>query len=160
MAAQVDSVIQSARQLVTELRPRVLDDLGLIAAVEWQAQDFRRRSGTRCELRVDVPDLALDDSRSTAVFRILQEVLTNVVRHAAATEVSIAVRKEDRHLLVEVHDNGRGITETESDARTSIGLLGMRERAHACNGTIVFQGSPGIGTKVILRIPLETGLTK
>jgi signal transduction histidine kinase len=135
----------------------VLDDLGLIAAVEWQAQDFRRRSGTRCELTVDVPDLALDDSRSTAVFRILQEVLTNVVRHAGATEVAIVVREDDGHLLVEVRDNGRGITQSESEARTSIGLLGMRERAHACNGTIVFQGSPGVGTTVTLRIPLENG---
>jgi PAS domain S-box-containing protein len=157
MTAQVDTLIQSARQLITEMRPRVLDELGLIAAVEWQTQDFRRRSGTRCELTVEVPDLKLDDSRSTAVFRILQEILTNVTRHAAATEVAVAVRKDVQHLLVEVHDNGRGMTETERDARTSIGLLGMRERAHACNGTIVFSGSPGKGTTVTLRIPLENG---
>jgi signal transduction histidine kinase len=157
MRAQVDAVIQSARQLVTELRPRVLDELGLVAAIEWQIGDFRRRSGTRCELTVDVPDLSLDDARSTAVFRILQEILTNVARHAAATEVAVTVRIDAGQLTLEVRDNGKGISGGDMDARGSLGLLGMRERAHACNGTIAFTGTPGKGTTVVLRIPLENG---
>ena len=155
MASQVDAVIQTVRQVITELRPRVLDDLGLVAAIEWQTADFRRHSGTACELRVDVPDLELEETRRTAVFRILQEVLTNVARHAEATQVTVALRREGDQLVLEVHDNGRGMTETQLTARSSLGLLGMTERAHACDGTIEFAGSPSGGTTVTLRIPLE-----
>jgi PAS domain S-box-containing protein len=155
MSSQVDAVIQTVRDVITEMRPRVLDELGLVAAIEWQAGDFRRRSGIRCELGLQVPELELDEARRTAVFRILQEILTNVARHAAATEARVTLRTERQDLLLEVKDNGRGITETEINARTSLGLVGMRERVHACGGVIEFTGAAGVGTTVTVRIPLD-----
>jgi signal transduction histidine kinase len=154
MATQVDAAIQTVRQLITEFRPRVLDELGLVAAIEWQTSDFSRRAGIPCKLEVDVPDLELDEGRRTAVFRILQEILTNVARHARATEVAVKLQSPERHLVLEVKDNGRGITEKQINDWGSLGLLGMRERANACNGSLEIASSPESGTTVTLGIPL------
>jgi signal transduction histidine kinase len=154
MTGQVDAVIQTVRQLITEFRPRVLDELGLVAAIEWQTADFRRRSGMPCGLRVEVPELDMDESRRTAVFRILQEILTNVARHAQASEVAVSLRAPGGQLMLEVRDNGRGISESQLNDRGSLGLLGMRERAQACHGTITIVSSPKAGTTVTLSMPL------
>ena len=155
MIEQVDTTIAAVQGLVAELRPGVLDDLGLVAAIEWQCRDFERRSGIRCLVDSKEEDIPLDSARATAAFRICQEALTNVVRHARAKEIRVHLDKLDRELLLEIHDDGQGILpEKVTDAR-SLGLLGMRERAAAVRGALRIVGLPGQGTTVTLRLPYE-----
>jgi PAS domain S-box-containing protein len=155
MIEQVDTTIAAVQGLVAELRPGVLDDLGLVAAIEWQCRDFERRSGIRCLVDSKEEDIPLDSARATAAFRICQEALTNVVRHARAKEIRVHLDKLDRELLLEIHDDGQGILpEKVTDAR-SLGLMGMRERAAAVGGTLRIVGLPGQGTTVTLRLPCE-----
>jgi signal transduction histidine kinase len=156
MSTQVDATIQAIRRIATELRPGVLDSLGLAAAIEWQAADFQARTGIRCETRIGVPDALLDRESSTACFRIFQETLTNIIRHAEATQVAVALTQEGRDLVLTVRDNGRGISERDVAHSRSIGLLGMRERAAQLGGVVLFQGRPGEGTTVTMRVPLPT----
>ncbi len=150
----VDDAIESVHQIARELRPGVLDHLGLRAALEWQLQEFQERAKIECQFHSDLDELHLDTARSTAVFRILQEVLTNVARHARATRVETNLRKEDLHLILEVRDNGQGISEAQISNVNTFGLLGMRERAHVFGGDVVFHGLPGEGTVVTVRIPV------
>jgi PAS domain S-box-containing protein len=147
--------ITTVKNLATELRPRVLDTLGLVAAVEWQCEEFERRTGIACECRLPDVELPLGAEKSTALFRILQESLTNVSRHAAASKVLIELKAEaDRASLV-VRDNGKGTTEAEASAPTSLGLLGMRERAALLGGDFTVKGTTGEGTLVIASLPLD-----
>src|SRR6202022_4007055 len=141
-----DETIQTVRRISTELRPGILDDLGLMAAVEWAAEEFQSRTGTNC--RVDLPedDLVIDRERATALFRILQETLTNVARHAKTTQVNVRLAKEEGSLVLEVHDNGKGIGKEELSAGRSLGILGMRERALLLGGGFAINGAPGQGT--------------
>jgi PAS domain S-box-containing protein len=155
MIEQVDTTIAAVQGLVAELRPGVLDDLGLVAAIEWQCRDFERRSGIRCFVDSSEEDIPLDSARTTAAFRICQEALTNVVRHARAKEIRVHLAKLDRELLLEIHDDGQGIVPEKFIAATSLGLLGMRERAGAVGGTLQIIGQPGQGTTVTLRLPCE-----
>ncbi len=155
MVGLIDSLIQTIRRISTELRPRVLDDLGLIAAIEWQTNEFRSRMGIACRFTSTVEELDLDKDRATAVFRILQETLTNVARHAKATHVEIRLDIKDRVLVLEVKDNGIGIVEDALDKITSLGLLGMKERALVFGGEVNFHGIPGSGTTVAIRIPVQ-----
>jgi PAS domain S-box-containing protein len=150
----VDQTIKSVRRISTELRPGILDDLGLIAAVEWAAEEFEARTGTRCRLELLENDSAIDPDRATAVFRILQETLTNVARHANAACVHVRMFKESRDIVLEVHDDGRGATEVELSASGSLGIRGMRERALLLGGDLAIRGIPGQGTTVLVRIPL------
>lgn len=155
MIEQVDTTIAAVQGLVAELRPGVLDDLGLVAAIEWQCRDFERRSGIRCLVDSKEEDIPLDSARATAAFRICQEALTNVVRHTRAKEILVHLNTLDRELLLEIHDDGQGILpEKIMDAR-SLGLLGMRERAGAVGGALRIVGLPGQGTTVTLRLPCE-----
>jgi signal transduction histidine kinase len=148
----VDDAIATMHEVVRELRPAVLDHLGLRAAIEWQMQDFQERAKIECQFNSDLDELELDPQRSTAVFRILQEVLTNVARHAQATRVEASLRKEDNYLILEVRDNGKGIPQAPDT--NGFGILGMRERAHVFGGEVIIQGSPGQGTTVTVRIPM------
>ena len=149
--------MDTVRRIATDLRPSVLDDLGLVAAVEWQAQEFERSTGITVQLEVQAEHPELDDVCATTAFRILQETLTNVARHAHATRVNIALRVSAEELTLEVRDNGRGISEGELTSPTSLGLLGSRERAIACGGELVIRGVRNQGTTVLLRIPLRPG---
>jgi PAS domain S-box-containing protein len=155
MIEQVDTTIAAVQGLVAELRPGVLDDLGLVAAIEWQCLDFERRSGIRCLLDSKQEDIPLDSAKATVAFRICQEALTNVVRHARAKEIRVHLEKLDRELLLEIHDDGQGIVPEKVTAATSLGLLGMRERAGAVGGALEIVGRPGQGTTVTLRLPCE-----
>jgi PAS domain S-box-containing protein len=155
MSKQIDSTIDVVRRISSELRPSVLDDLGLAAAIEWQSQQFQQRTGIvcQCESTFDPQDLSRE--RATAVFRIFQEVLTNVLRHSQATLVVVEMSANDDVFSLRVDDNGRGITEAEVNNRASLGLLGMRERARLIGGEVSVTGSNGKGTTVIVRLPLH-----
>ena len=152
MIEQVDLTIAAVQGLVAELRPGVLDDLGLVAAVEWQCQDFERRSGIRCFVDSHDEDIPLDPAKATAAFRICQEALINVLRHAEAKEIRVHLETLDRELLLEIHDDGQGILPEKIADPTSLGLLGMRERAEAVGGVLRIVGLPGQGTTVTLRL--------
>jgi PAS domain S-box-containing protein len=149
----VDESIRTVRRIATELRPGMLDDLGLVATIEWAGEDFQARTGTTCRLDLPPDDIAIDPERATAIFRIFQETLTNVARHAEASEVSVRLAKEDSDVTLEVHDDGKGIPEDKLANGESLGILGMRERAMLLGGEITISGPPGNGTTVKVRIP-------
>jgi PAS domain S-box-containing protein len=155
MSKLIDSTVQTVRRIATQLRPGILDDLGLVAAIEWQAQDFQSRTGVDCRFTSSVEDLHLDRDRSTAAFRILQETLTNVARHSGATAVDVSLKRRDNKLLLDISDNGKGITASEIAGKKSLGLLGIRERAQLVGGEVKIIGTSGKGTAVQLRIPIE-----
>jgi len=152
MTDQVDTTIADLQRLVTELRPGVLDDLGLVAAIEWQSRDFERRSGIRCVCEAEQEEIELDHTCATAAFRICQEALTNVMRHAKATSVRVLLAEENGDLLLEIHDDGQGISPAKLTDSTSFGLLGMRERANRLGGQVEIAGRPGKGTTVRVRL--------
>ncbi|MDB6111788.1 MAG: Multi-sensor signal transduction histidine kinase, partial [Pedosphaera sp.] len=154
MGALLDGMATLMRRLCTELRPGVLDDLGLIAAIEWQTREYQHRTGIECEVKLELGDLNVDPERSTALFRILQEILTNVARHASASRVVVILKRAGKHLLLEVKDNGRGITEQEKSGSKSLGLLGLRERAVILGGEVQIEGRAGKGTTVRVSMPL------
>jgi PAS domain S-box-containing protein len=149
-----DIALDTLRRIASELRPSVLDDLGLTAAIEWQAQQFQTRTGIFCNCDCSEYDLELNEEQATAVFRIFQEALTNILRHAQATRVEIKISKENSQLTLSVSDNGKGIKVEEILGTESLGLLGMRERAHLVGGHIEVKGREGNGTVVVVRVPL------
>jgi PAS domain S-box-containing protein len=150
----LDSTIQSVRDIATTLRPGVLDELGLEAAVEWQAREFQQRTGIVCDTTIWPRNMVLGPEQSTALFRILQEILTNVARHAQATNVYIRLEQSGEHVSLQVGDNGRGISGVEQSGPEAFGLLGMRLRAQQQGGSFDIQGISGTGTTVTVRIPL------
>jgi signal transduction histidine kinase len=155
MVAHIDETIQTVRRIATELRPGILDSLGLVAAIEWQANEFHTRTSIPCHVETTVGDTVFDQEFSTVFFRIFQETLTNIIRHAKATRVDVRLAEEDGKAVLTVKDNGKGITEEEMANTKSIGLVGMRERARLIGGELSLQGAPGQGTAVTLRVPLR-----
>jgi signal transduction histidine kinase len=149
-----DSIIQSIRRISTELRPGILD-LGLAAALEWQMQDFEARTGIQCKLRLLTQDVFASNV-STALFRILQETLTNVARHAKATQVEVVKQRLQDRLVLRIRDNGRGFDPADPSLSKSLGLLGMRERAAILGGQVNISSAPGKGTTVTAWIPLPS----
>ena len=150
----MDTSIETVKRISTELRPGVLDDLGLTAAIEWQAEEFQHRTGITCEVTSDPRDIILDRDRSTAIFRIFQESLTNVARHAQATRVTASLKEKAGTLELKVRDNGRGITKEQISDPKSFGIIGMRERVYPWEGQVKVKSAPGQGTTVEVRIPL------
>jgi signal transduction histidine kinase len=155
MSQLIDNTLAQVRTIVTELRPVVLDKLGLIAAIEWQAREFQERSGIACETHLPVEEISLDRDRATAVFRILQEALSNVARHADASKVVVDLKREAESLILAVRDNGKGIDETAIHALDSLGLLGIRERALSFGGTAEVAALPERGTRLTVRVPVK-----
>jgi signal transduction histidine kinase len=153
MMERIDGTLRVVRRIATELRPSVLDQLGFEAALEWQAQEFAVRTGIPVDLDISVAGAKIDDQLGTSAFRILQESLTNVARHSRATRVFIRMVKTHEDLTLEVMDNGLGIPPDRLDGTTSLGVVGMRERALACGGELSIVGNPAFGTSVSLRIP-------
>ena len=147
-------IIQSVRRISTELRPGILD-LGLAAAVEWQVQEFQARTGIQCKLRLLAQEVFTPDV-STALFRILQETLTNIARHAKATRVEVVKQKQRDRLILRIRDNGRGFDPEDPSLSKSLGLLGMRERAAILGGGVNVSSAPGKGTTVTAWIPLPS----
>ena len=152
LASAIDGMVVNVRRIANELRPHLLDNLGLVAALESQTQDFVRRTGVPCRFRCRGTPHRLDGERATALFRIFQEVLTNIARHADATRVQITLTVGATVARLEVDDNGRGIPAEGCEAR--LGLLGMRERAAAFAGRVAISPVSPHGTRVCVRIPL------
>ena len=155
LSTLADGTAKRVRRLCTELRPPILDDLGLPAAVEWQAREFQARTNIQCHVNPDDTASDLKNEPATAVFRIFQEILTNVARHAGATRVEVVLKEDDENLMLQVTDNGKGIPDHKLAGGGSLGLLGMRERASLLGGRLAIHGSPGRGTSVNVSIPLR-----
>jgi len=155
MMTLTDATVNAVRRIASELRPSALDDLGLIEAIEWQARQFQDRTGINVECDCPLDDLNLSREQSTAVFRIFQEALTNILRHAQATKVNVQTKEEDGEFILTISDNGRGITDEEKSGQRTLGLMGMRERAHLIGGKIEIVGSEGKGSLVIVQIPIR-----
>jgi signal transduction histidine kinase len=151
----IDATIRSIRTIATNLRPGVLDQFGLEAAVEWQAREFASRTGIACAANISPDQLSVGNQQSIALFRILQEILTNVARHAHATEVDIRLEESTDHVIMQVTDNGTGISPSEQSGPSAFGLLGMRLRAQQEGGSFDIQGITGGGTTVTVKIPLS-----
>jgi two-component system sensor histidine kinase UhpB len=151
----IDTTIKTVRKISTELRPGLLDDLGLIAAIEWQCSEFQKRNGIKCQFNTKLEDADFGTTLSTEVFRIVQETLTNILRHANATLVEIKMSISENFLSVEIKDNGQGITQEEIRNTKSLGLLGMGERAKIIGGKFSIEGKPQNGTTVKLQVPLN-----
>jgi signal transduction histidine kinase len=153
MSASVDEIIHTVWRVASELRPLMLDDLGLVATLEWQAREFQSRSEIICEL--DLPEELpnLDPDHATALFRIFQETLTNVYRHAGASVVHVRLGEGPRGLDLTIQDDGVGIALEKLNSSASLGLIGMRERAQAIGAAISISGEPGQGTTVHIQLP-------
>jgi signal transduction histidine kinase len=151
----VNSTINTVKRLCTELRPAILDHLGLGAAIEWQAREFQKRSGIECEVNIVPDDITVDGKHSIALFRIFQESLSNVLRHAKATKVKATLNDRGDSILFEIADNGVGITKEQMSKADSFGLLGMRERVQICNGEMRIAGSQNSGTTITVTIPKD-----
>ncbi len=156
MLELTSSATKAVQSISSRLRPGILDDLGLNAAIEWQIEDFQKRAGIACEIDLPDQEIVIDSERSTALFRILQEALTNVVRHAEASAVKVSLSDSGEQVIVSIKDNGIGITERQINNTKSYGLIGIRERLRPFHGTCEFvKGSPS-GTEVIVKVPRET----
>jgi signal transduction histidine kinase len=153
MTGSADELLGAIRRISAELRPGILDDVGVLAAIEWQAEEFARRTGVPCRVHSDLGDLQLDRDLATATFRIFQEALTNVARHASATAVEVDLRLDRGNLRLQISDDGTGLP--DSGRRSGLGLLGMRERARRLGGECVIRDREPRGTAVSLVIPIR-----
>ncbi len=151
----IDTTIKKVRSISTQLRPSILDHFGLIAAIEWQAGEFQKRTAIRCKVSVDSKDIILEDKLKTAIFRICQEALTNVARHAQASRVDISIRHRGDDMELIVSDNGIGISDERKHNKKSFGLLGIRERANFLGGKVTINGEEKLGTSVKLVVPIN-----
>jgi signal transduction histidine kinase len=149
-----DNTIGTVRRIATELRPPILDDLGLIAALEWQMGEFQRRACVSCKILSNIESVEVEDEAAITIFRIFQESLTNIMRHADANSVAVNLQEKDGKLILRIEDNGKGIAEENITGGKSLGLLGMRERARQIGGDLrIFKG-PENGTTVLLTVPI------
>ena len=154
MKSVIDNSVKRIRKIITELRPEMLDQLGLISALEWQANEFKTKSGIECKLFNHFGEITVNKNISIAVYRIFQEALTNVMRHSKATKVEIKIGRSNNHLELEIFDNGIGIEQKKNSSKT-FGVLGMRERAIILGGDFKIENIKPSGTKVSVNIPLE-----
>jgi two-component system sensor histidine kinase UhpB len=151
----IDQTVESVQKISAKLRPGILDELGLVPAIEWQSQEFQNRTGIHCDCILPKIDIDISADRATAIFRILQESLTNVARHSDAKRVSVILKQVDHTLTLEVTDNGQGITLGQRNDSNSLGLLGMKERALVFGGQVKIHGVSGQGTNVKVEMPLD-----
>ncbi|MCH8311498.1 MAG: GAF domain-containing protein [Nitrospinae bacterium] len=156
MLKVIDTTIQAGKKLVMDLRPPLLDDLGLPEAIEWQAQEYEKRTGIKCDIDLDNNNFVLDKDRSTTLFRIFQETLTNVTRHAKADKINISLTESNGDVTLQIRDNGIGISKKQISNLRSLGLLGIRERALVWGGKVDIIGVPDQGTTVTIKLKRET----
>jgi PAS domain S-box-containing protein len=151
----IDSSVESVQKISAKLRPGILDELGLVSAIEWQTEEFEKNTNIKCSLVLPKDEIILDENKSTAIFRILQESLTNVVRHSKATRVSITLLNNKSNIYLEIKDNGIGITNQQIKDYKSLGIHGMRERAIVFGGEVLIEGFPNNGTNIKVEIPID-----
>ncbi|MBT9504330.1 MAG: sensor histidine kinase, partial [Burkholderiaceae bacterium] len=154
MLEMLDDTVAAVRRIAADLRPLMLDDLGLNAAVEWLARESARRLGIEVTVRLDEQEPPIDHRATTALYRMVQEALTNVARHAHATDVRIELRVQGQELVLTVQDNGRGFPSGATRKEGSFGLMGMRERAYLLGGELLVDNPPGGGGRITVRLPL------
>lgn len=157
MTEIIDSTIQTVKRIATDLRPGMLDHLGLSEAIGWQAKEFEKRTGIRCAVACEPEEIVLDRNRSTTLFRVFQETLTNVARHARASKVDVLLKRQAGEIHLRISDDGKGITGEQLADMRSLGLIGMRERVHYWGGLLTIQGTSGEGTTVVVRLPCDSG---
>jgi PAS domain S-box-containing protein len=157
MEMLLDSTVTSMRRIASDLRPMMLDDLGLVPAAEWLAQNFTERTGIRCHIAIANPDLELREPHATTLFRVLQESLTNIAKHAQASSVEVALDHGDGEIAIRVRDDGVGFSMQSPRKPNSYGLIGLRERAYLLGGTVTIDSTPGRGTLIEVRLPLAEG---
>ncbi|MGQ9819449.1 MAG: ATP-binding protein [Candidatus Kapaibacteriales bacterium] len=151
----IETTLRKVRSISSQLRPSVLDHFGIVAAIEWQALEFQKITSIRCRLFLTKEEISLDEQRAIAIFRIFQEILTNVARHSKASRVDVHLEIDGNNLILTVSDNGKGIRTEDLSAKRSLGIVGMKERANAINGKLSIHGVANIGTTVTLTIPLS-----
>jgi len=159
MESIVNDTILAVKRICSELRPALLDHFGLGAAMEWQAEEFHKRSGVECRVSLEPADLSVDNQYAIVLFRIFQEALTNVIKHAGATLVESVLTLEDNRVVLAIHDNGVGITGPPVSGPGSFGIIGMRERLYSLGGTIMVNGKKNRGTTLTVIIPISGGMT-
>jgi len=157
MSDLVDMTIMTVRRISTELRPGLIDDLGLPAAIEWYCGEFQNRTGIKCNLDLDEKEHIFEQDRLISVFRIFQESLTNVARHSKATKVHARLQFDDHTLKMEIRDNGIGITEDQINSPKSLGLIGLKERVNPWGGKVIISGVHSKGTTVKVILPIKPG---
>jgi signal transduction histidine kinase len=155
MSVLIDRTVKSVKRISSDLRPGLLDDLGLSAALEWQAEEFSDHTGIPCEIKSDPHDIVLDQQLSTGIFRIFQETLTNIARHADATRVDATLKKDSDKVEMAVRDNGRGFDTRQTPDPKSYGLIGMYERVHSFGGDLKINSAKGLGTTIEVSIPIN-----
>jgi signal transduction histidine kinase len=153
MSKRLDKTLKMMQKIIEELRPELLDKFGLQAAIEWQAEEFKKRAGIPCDLNLDIT-VNLSKEHEISIFRVFHEALTNVIRHAKATRVAVNVKTNKNQLIMTVNDNGKGITAKQINNPQSYGIIGMKERAYSFGGFLKIRGIKNIGTSVHLNTPL------
>ena len=154
MSDLIDTTIKSVQRISTSLRPEILDVLGLSSAIEWEAERFQNRTGIYCDVKIYPEEIILDKDISISIFRIFQETLTNVARHAHASKIYTTLKKDNNKLFLQVSDNGKGITEEDQYNIKSVGIMGIKERIKSLNGTVNIEGEKNIGTKIEIFVPI------
>lgn len=153
MLLYVDETIERVRRIASELRPSILDDLGLLPAIEWQVEEFQKRTGIRCKLQSNAEKVVFSPEASAALFRVVQEALTNVVRHAAASSAQVDLTSDGRDLRMSITDDGKGITEERINDLRSLGIVGMKERISRVGGEFRIRSQRGQGTRIEISLP-------
>ena len=151
----IDSSVESVQKISSKLRPGILDELGLIAAIEWQTEEFEKLTNIKCSLVMPKDEIKLERNKTTAIFRIFQEALTNIARHSEAAKVTISLLNYQSNIFLEIQDNGKGITAEQVKDFKSLGIHGMKERAMVFGGQVYIEGITGKGTMVRVEIPLD-----
>ncbi|HSW55969.1 MAG TPA: PAS domain S-box protein [Ignavibacteriaceae bacterium] len=155
LSDMIDASVESVQKISSKLRPGILDELGLIAAIEWQAEDFEKLTNIKCSLVLPKQEIELEKNKSTAIFRIFQEALTNIARHSQATKAAISLLNHQSNIYLEIQDNGKGISQDQIKDYKSLGLHGMEERAMVFGGQVYIDGIAGKGTTVKVEIPID-----
>jgi signal transduction histidine kinase len=153
----IDSTIKRVKSLSTRIRPLILDDLGIAAAIEWKVKNFQGYTGIQCDVQNELGEIRLEKDVATALFRVFQEAFTNIIRHSNATTAKVKLMRKNNHVILKIIDNGIGITEEQIQARESLGILGMIERIRALDGEVKIKGIQNLGTTIIISLPLKKG---
>ncbi len=154
MITLVDDTVKTVRRISTELRPGILDDLGLVAALEWQSQEFQKRTGIHTDFSTSLADDPYEKATATGIFRVYQESLTNIARHSGASNVNSSLIRKHGNIILTISDNGHGIDKKTLKSPKTLGLLGMQERATMMGGNLQIKSNDG--TQIVLTVPVQT----